>query len=1397
MPSARKPFGRYALLPLCLAGFRCIASPDNDDFERRISVSGPEISLRAYLLDATLEANENQLLTIDGEPAQKSAWWSWVPPRTGYAAVIYQGTSTCDQGIAFFRGSSLNGLTPVMAIGSGIFPVEEGVNYHLAAWSQCTEATPDVAEFVVRNLSSFGYDEFDSRVYYSEAKVSAWGQTVDKTRDAGEPVHGGVGQGPSEWWNWQPTESGLATIRIRGYGFSPILAAYVGDQLAALAQVSQQIDEFTWVWPATAGTTYHVAVCGKERDEAGVYEMGAAISPMFIAAPPTGSDFADPSEIAVRLEGVPLGGIPTVYWETIAGLRGQATGQPSSPIVLTDVPRGEVTLRATCRVGTMIYASPPIFITVYRRGDDFADAIVAEGQRFASIGDLGGATVEANEPPIAGSRPGTIWWHWTAPVDAFAFIQVDNAPQFSAFEVQADGGLVLQPLTVVEGFPGVPALAARRGATYAFRAAAEASTIRAVNLQAQQLLRPANDDQTNATQLVSEGGLISGNNSFATTEPDELPRGFDRSVWYDFEANQTGAWNLDLRFSATTGWDSYPQLRLFQKSTDMSWELIGHHFPVGPWRIGVEAGIHYRLSVEGPAAEPLKDFALAYGPVKEVVNDRSENALTLQTPVQFTTSLTNAAHNFNELGPSLWWKWRAPRNGTGTVTFSAPADSSDELAAIVYRQMEGTNLLFVSPRSPWVEDGALAIVFDGRRVTTFPAESGADYLIAVRPKYSGIPARPFTMGLDFTSAQVEVIGTASPFQVRLSDFDPLVENHTAGVAYGRVSQFFSQNQSSASVPPFAAEVDLGQSVNFVVRAYMTNVSGDLRVIDSAPISVLPRNDEPSGAVRLSAWAPRISGSGDNATYSVADPPWTRVQVSGLPGGSLWYRWTSPITGTVLISGGGVYDQKLFLSGRPVETQWPGSEVNVRAGQEYRFSVSGPSTNQGVGDFGLGFWYEMRFEIPPLIELESPESGVVYRSGSAVPLSAKLLLKPEGFQHVEFLVTEAFSQHPLLSVEQEPFSTNWIPAAGGVYGIAATIRLDNGWIVGTTTNRTITVLPSNDAFANRKPLEGYRVSWEVLSDLATLEPGELSLTGIPSARSLWWYWSAPESGEVEVTLVRRGAITGSAAVYQGDRLEALRRVSITSVEKAPSPESGFFGALTITFSAQAWNQYVLVVEDAGTVFAPIRATLRLRALPRNDNFQAGGVLAGLAAAAEGSNLGTTREFGEPRHANSDGGRSVWYRWIAPATGNVNLSITGTLSAPALAVYRGADLATLIPVASTAASSTNAALSFAASGGTEYRIAIDGVSGATGDFVFSLTLFPTPPELRLEYRRISGEALELQIVAAEGREVTVSGSPDLIHWEPLATAQPNPNGVASVRFEADQLSDLYFLRASSMP
>ena len=155
---------------------------------------------------------------------------------------------------------------------------------------------------------------------------------------------------------------------------------------------------------------------------------------------------------------------------------------------------------------------------------------------------------------------------------------------------------------------------------------------------------------------------------------------------------------------------------------------------------------------------------------------------------------------------------------------------------------------------------------------------------------------------------------------------------------------------------------------------------------------------------------------------------------------------------------------------------------------------------------------------------------------------------------------------------------------------------------------------------------------------------------------------------------------------------------------------------------------------------------------NDNFAARLSLSGIHPIAVSNNLHATRETGEPNHAGAAAGRSLWWTWVAPASGVVNFcTYNSAATAPitrALAVYTGDTVSSLTEIASSnnltqqyytgnfyistyapTAFAGGTSVSVPVTAGTTYQIAVDALStpfhvfGDDGTVVLSINAPPT--------------------------------------------------------------------------
>jgi hypothetical protein len=148
-------------------------------------------------------------------------------------------------------------------------------------------------------------------------------------------------------------------------------------------------------------------------------------------------------------------------------------------------------------------------------------------------------------------------------------------------------------------------------------------------------------------------------------------------------------------------------------------------------------------------------------------------------------------------------------------------------------------------------------------------------------------------------------------------------------------------------------------------------------------------------------------------------------------------------------------------------------------------------------------------------------------------------------------------------------------------------------------------------------------------------------------------------------------------------------------------------------------------------------------PANDNFASAQVLTGCSGTVTGTNVASTKETGEPDHGGH-GTRTVWYQWQAPSSASVTFTTASSGFDTVLAAYTGNAVGSLSLITSNddvvANTDFTSSITFAATGGTIYRIAVEGYNNASsGGDVGAIQLnwnapgctTSTPPSIQLEF------------------------------------------------------------------
>ncbi len=523
----------------------------------------------------------------------------------------------------------------------------------------------------------------------------------------------------------------------------------------------------------------------------------------------------------------------------------------------------------------------------------------------------------------------------------------------------------------------------------------------------------------------------------------------------------------------------------------------------------------------------------------------------------------------------------------------------------------------------------------------------------------------------------------------------------------------------------------------------------------------PANDDFPGTT-LSGLPSSATGTNLGATKQAGEPP----HAGNSGGHSVWYSWTAPSSGTVAIdtcnSGFdtllGVYTGSAVESLAPVASSDDSDSCGAEStrsritfaaaeGTVYRIAVDGRDGATG----GV----QLKIVTPPanddfpgatLTGFPASATGTNVNAGKqagepdhaedgggasvwwswTAPSSGWVSIDTCGSDFATLLGVYTGSAVNLLSEvpgdrdscgpEGLQSRLTFETTAGTTYRIAV-----DGW-GGETGNIDLELgpppPPANDDFPGEMP-DGFGENLGTNVG-ATKQAGEADHAGNSGGASVWWSWMAGSSGTVTFDTCTSDFNT-LLAVYTGDSVGSL--VEVASNDDA----CGTGGTRSrVTFEATAGTTYRLAVDGYGGAQGGIDLLLsHPTPAPENDDFPGTEVLE--EGSVTGSNVGATKQAGEPDHAGNSGGASVWWSWTAPeGAGEVTVDVCSPEFSTLLGVYTGASVDSLTPVASDDSVSTpcgnQSQAIFTAVPGTTYRIAVDGNAGAVGSIELAISVAP---------------------------------------------------------------------------
>ena len=985
------------------------------------------------------------------------------------------------------------------------------------------------------------------------------------------------------------------------------------------------------------------------------------------------------------------------------------------------------------RTGT----SAQVHVIVLPANDNFSAATKLSGSNISIVGSTFGATLEPGETDWIGGGP-SVWYSWTAPADGRVYLAMPNWPWGIYFGALSGGSLT--NLTVLGHdlpFDGWETayfyFEVQAGKTYHIVVAQFGGEDQPFTLNLKFLPKPPNDNFQHRAVLPRSGGSATVETFDATFQPGEpidLPANVVgwtpslQTVWWTWTAPAAG------RVTIQPSGDFLYLMGIYQGLNLTNLSVVTQTINNGV-TLDVAAGTTLQISVDGangqsgflnmnldfipsPGNDDFRNAAWVFGASAKI---QGNNVAATSEPGEPQHAGVGGGH-------SVWWKWVAP--ASGYVVLSSVSNSPPPVIAIYTGQV-------VSNLNELASSATGTVSFEAARGTT--------YDIAVDGNYTWEGS--FTLNLLLSTIDLTQPVAGSKYYV--GDPIQMAATTTPLDGDGSTVNFFADDQFLGSAqriphPTFTwRNAELGPH-NLTAR--ITDRRGVTRSSEPVPIRVRPSNDDFAHAIVLKGLNVSTNGTNLGAGMEPGEP------TGGDPSAdaSVWYTWTAPASGTVVVGIGenyfeghplGIYRgesvSNLVTIGESIYDFYPISFV-AHTGDVYHIEVSGFSQDipDGAGPFTLGITqtpapanddFANRIElsgssvsasgsnIGATIEPGDPGTYATVWWSWTAPGTGSLYVTATGDTlgpDFTFFTGESIS------------NLTWIGNVGPswFYGTDASgeVHVEQGqtyqiMLDGVYTHQTGNVSfnfqfdpsPNNDDFTNSYALIGLVAVGTSSNTTATVENGEPPSNG----RTVWWNWRAPVSGPVSLG-TSGSSFSPMLAVYSGTAF-----TNLVLLDKALSD---------LQFTAIAGTVYQISADaNNGGQIGQIQLTLAA-GLPANDNFANRIPLVGTNVNLTASTVGATEEPMEPVHGGFAGTNSIWYTWTAPAVGTETITVTGDGFSPTWSVYTGTELTNLSNVADSYTWPWNvqASGSFPVQPNVTYQIAVDGIAGGVSAGIIYLNL-----------------------------------------------------------------------------
>ncbi len=1021
-------------------------------------------------------------------------------------------------------------------------------------------------------------DDFGQRILLVGSSVVTMGSNQFATSETGEPSHGGW-TATSVWWSWVAPTNGQMSIEVTHFNAgNQVLAIYTGNSVDRLSPAGNS----AWIFPplkvqfnVTTGTAYQIAVAGA-NGATGPFDLSLSFTamnfPPVITEQPVGQTTFQGSNAVFQV--VALSALPLSYeWQQNGAPVVGATGSSLTLPNVQPSQAGEYRVLISSSGGSVTSSSAPLVVLIRPPNDNFANRITISGNDVSAGGTDRYATSEPGEPLHGSGGPGaSVWWTWTPSVVGRAVVEVTGFSGSQALAIYR--GSSWSQLAVVRSntFTGGPLLthfAAYPGTNYQFTVTDLSGTGSAFSLHT--TLSISNFAPTFVISPYDTNVIESDTLIIPTVVQSDFPVHFQ---WYfngtpveggggagggDFGGGGGGAGGIGVGGGGGSGgddglgggglWDGSLKISPTGSNWDGNFSVVVTNYS------GVVTSRTNHVTVNGRPSNDNFTNRIVFSGTNVTINGTTQFA-TLETAEPKHTGLS--------AGGSVWWSWQAPGDGTAYLTTTKTNSAFQNIG--IY---SGGSL------------GSLTTVAENSAAQTqvslnFPVTGGSFYQIAV----SGA-ATPFQLGLQFIDANV-------PPQIVQQPSD-----QTLPVGGRAVFQVLATGGGVLNYQWYFKDAAIIASTNFslLLNNVQTNQAGVYQVVVSnrggsvtssyakLNVTLRPINDNFADRLALSGSEIATDGSDQNATLEATEP----AHAGWGPGKSVWWTWTAPASGIMAIEvtnyvGNQVFavyngnllgslsevTNRVWFSG-PLAASMPVSTSNI-----FQIAVAGVSGSSG--DFKLKLHFK-EVNFPPKITTQPLDRIVTERDSTSFSVAAT----SDSLLSYQW----QFGTNSLLGATNATLQiTNAKVSQAGAYRVIVSNL--GGSVTSLNANLRVNARPLNDDFTNRILLSGNHVVTNGSNQYASSEVDEPHHAGFGPFGSVWWSYTAPAFGILQIDLTNsfNGA---SLAVYTGTNLSQL---SLVASNKPP----GVIGTGKVTFLGQSNTTYQIAVQGQSGISGPVRLSI---------------------------------------------------------------------------------------------------------------------------------------------------------------------------------------------------------------